>query len=279
MSNTTQYQALVGNNWLSKTNAILDWTTQELQLSGNGQYTHVPAMCDHFKVPSKEEPLIELEKEKKPIWKAFQNNKGKKKEEELIWKPNLEAWGEDELSESTTEWAWEEKRKEKEKEDNQPPSTNSAHIPYSTLPQTEYHQSKLVCVSCGKKLSTMGQLNTTVTYVFLNAMDDCQKWENGTRALRYLEEYPHNKDEIWKMEYAMSEGVTTEKLREIKDNPLLLPELEYVQMFDIFGNIENDLKKFHEHYQRLAPTKEEQEERLAQLNTQLCNHCLIPCDF
>ncbi|KAG9300315.1 hypothetical protein G9A89_011388 [Geosiphon pyriformis] len=29
----TQYQALIGNNWLSKTNATLDWTTQELQLS------------------------------------------------------------------------------------------------------------------------------------------------------------------------------------------------------------------------------------------------------
>ncbi|KAG9286090.1 hypothetical protein G9A89_022767 [Geosiphon pyriformis] len=26
----TQYQALVGNNWLSKANAILDWNTQEL---------------------------------------------------------------------------------------------------------------------------------------------------------------------------------------------------------------------------------------------------------
>ncbi|KAG9304434.1 hypothetical protein G9A89_019996 [Geosiphon pyriformis] len=31
----TQYQALVGNNWLSKTNATLDWNTQELQLSQN----------------------------------------------------------------------------------------------------------------------------------------------------------------------------------------------------------------------------------------------------
>ncbi|KAG9304038.1 hypothetical protein G9A89_005948 [Geosiphon pyriformis] len=31
----TQYQALVGNNWLFKTNATLDWNTQELQLSQN----------------------------------------------------------------------------------------------------------------------------------------------------------------------------------------------------------------------------------------------------
>ncbi|KAG9290042.1 hypothetical protein G9A89_010348 [Geosiphon pyriformis] len=35
----TQYQALVGNDWLSKTNTTFDWTTQELQISQNGQHT------------------------------------------------------------------------------------------------------------------------------------------------------------------------------------------------------------------------------------------------
>ncbi|KAG9289668.1 hypothetical protein G9A89_014403 [Geosiphon pyriformis] len=82
---------------------------QELQLSINGQHTHVPATCGYFKSSSKEEPLIELEEEKKSIWEAFQvfwadanynelplillwNDKGKKKEEKLIWKPNLGAW-------------------------------------------------------------------------------------------------------------------------------------------------------------------------------------------
>ncbi|KAG9298560.1 hypothetical protein G9A89_018919 [Geosiphon pyriformis] len=29
----------------------------------------------------------------------------------------------------------------------------------------------------------------------------------------------------------------------------------------------------------LAPTREEQEQKLADLNTKLCNHCLIPCHF
>ncbi|KAG9290575.1 hypothetical protein G9A89_020945 [Geosiphon pyriformis] len=37
----TQYQALVGNDWLSKTNATLDWNIQELQLSQNRQHTDV----------------------------------------------------------------------------------------------------------------------------------------------------------------------------------------------------------------------------------------------
>ncbi|KAG9296916.1 hypothetical protein G9A89_006871 [Geosiphon pyriformis] len=33
-----QYQALVGNNWLQKANAKLDWETQELQISYQGQH-------------------------------------------------------------------------------------------------------------------------------------------------------------------------------------------------------------------------------------------------
>ncbi|KAG9293371.1 hypothetical protein G9A89_007617 [Geosiphon pyriformis] len=40
-----------------------------------------------------------------------------------------------------------------------------------------------------------------------------------------------------------------------------------------------DPEQFHEHYQKLAPIREEQEQRLEQLNTQLCQYCLILCDF
>ncbi|KAG9299456.1 hypothetical protein G9A89_009409 [Geosiphon pyriformis] len=96
-----QYQALVGNDWLSKVN--------------------VPATCDHFKAPPREKLLIELKEEKKkPTWKAYQiswadanhnellpilswDDKGKKKEKKLIWKPNLKAWSKDNLSKPTTE--------------------------------------------------------------------------------------------------------------------------------------------------------------------------------
>ncbi|KAG9305994.1 hypothetical protein G9A89_009318 [Geosiphon pyriformis] len=42
----TQYQALVGNDWLSKINAMLNWNTQKLQLSQNSQYT---ACCGNNK--------------------------------------------------------------------------------------------------------------------------------------------------------------------------------------------------------------------------------------
>ncbi|KAG9291652.1 hypothetical protein G9A89_022071 [Geosiphon pyriformis] len=68
-----QYQALVNNDWLVKTNAVLNWNMQELQLSQNGQHTYVPATCDHFKTTNSTTPLIEFEEKKmKPIWKAYQ---------------------------------------------------------------------------------------------------------------------------------------------------------------------------------------------------------------
>ncbi|KAG9299053.1 hypothetical protein G9A89_020366 [Geosiphon pyriformis] len=56
----TQYQALVGNDWLSKANATLDWNTQELQLMFNRQHARVPATCGHFKTQRTEKPLIEF---------------------------------------------------------------------------------------------------------------------------------------------------------------------------------------------------------------------------
>ncbi|KAG9301409.1 hypothetical protein G9A89_018081 [Geosiphon pyriformis] len=100
----TQYQTLVKNNWLSKTNTLLDWNTQELQISQNEQHTHVPAMCGHFRTTNSTTPLIKFEKkEKKPIWEVYQvlwaeadhnklppilfwDDNGKEKQKEgLIW--------------------------------------------------------------------------------------------------------------------------------------------------------------------------------------------------
>ncbi|KAG9296216.1 hypothetical protein G9A89_014808 [Geosiphon pyriformis] len=71
------------------------------------------------------------------------------------------------------------------------------------------------------------------------------------------------------MVYTKAEDMTTSKLLEIKNNPLSLPKPEYIQTFDVFGNIEDNPEEFHEHYQCLAPIKEEQEQHLEQLNTQL----------
>ncbi|KAG9299188.1 hypothetical protein G9A89_013836 [Geosiphon pyriformis] len=64
----TQYQALVGNNWLFKIKMTLDWNTQELQLSQNRQHTHVPATCGHFKlIITPSALLIKFEEKKKNL--------------------------------------------------------------------------------------------------------------------------------------------------------------------------------------------------------------------
>ncbi|KAG9296362.1 hypothetical protein G9A89_014954 [Geosiphon pyriformis] len=97
--------------------------------------------------------------------------------------------------------------------------------------------------------------------------------------LQQLEKYPHDEHELWRMASVKVKSTTTSELLEIKNNSLSLPELKYVLMFDVFGNIEDDLEKFHKHYQWLALTREKQKQWLEDINTRLCDHCLISCDF
>ncbi|KAG9294196.1 hypothetical protein G9A89_021555 [Geosiphon pyriformis] len=61
--NTTQYQVLVGNNWLTKANATLNWTTQELLINYNSHQARISATCGHFQKPSaNQRPTFEFEK-------------------------------------------------------------------------------------------------------------------------------------------------------------------------------------------------------------------------
>ncbi|KAG9297950.1 hypothetical protein G9A89_018778 [Geosiphon pyriformis] len=76
-----------------------------------------------------------------------------------------------------------------------------------------------------------------------------------------------------------TESATTRELLEIKNNFLSLPELEYIMTFDVFGNIEDNSEYFHEHYQNLVLTREEQKQRLTDLNIKLYDYCLISCHF
>ncbi|KAG9291812.1 hypothetical protein G9A89_012097 [Geosiphon pyriformis] len=58
----TQYQVLVENNWLTKANATLNWTTQELLINYNGHQARILATCGHFQKPSaNQRPTFEFE--------------------------------------------------------------------------------------------------------------------------------------------------------------------------------------------------------------------------
>ncbi|KAG9297794.1 hypothetical protein G9A89_000099 [Geosiphon pyriformis] len=67
-----QYQALVGNDWLQKANANLNWKTQELTIFYQGQHVQVPATCGTFNKHSEKAPAFEFEpEEEKPIIETF----------------------------------------------------------------------------------------------------------------------------------------------------------------------------------------------------------------
>ncbi|KAG9285907.1 hypothetical protein G9A89_013332 [Geosiphon pyriformis] len=67
-----QYQALIRNDWLQKANANLNWKTQELTISYQGQHTQVPVTCGTFNKRSEKAPAFEFEpEEEKPLIETF----------------------------------------------------------------------------------------------------------------------------------------------------------------------------------------------------------------
>ncbi|KAG9297054.1 hypothetical protein G9A89_001538 [Geosiphon pyriformis] len=241
---------LVGNNWLSKTNATLDWTTQELQISQNGQYIMPLAL------------LIELEEEKKkPNWEAYQSG------ELTMIKMNYQQPG------SGKKITTKEKGKRIKKFQHQPLFTmhilthyyNQIIIDQSLYALIAARNYNTPCLTCRKTLSNKRMWNDIPGHGRMcNKM--CQymilinNWVcKGTLI-----------DDAWKQVLIASrktEGATTSELLEIKNNSPSLPEPKYVQTFDIFGNIENNPEEFHKHYQQLAPTREEQKQCLEEINT------------
>ncbi|KAG9305051.1 hypothetical protein G9A89_007454 [Geosiphon pyriformis] len=128
----TPYQALVRNNWLQKANAKLDWETQELQISYQGQHAQVSATCGTFNKHSEKALAFEFEpEEEKPIIETFM------------------ALG------SMSNWA-----EETEQEHFTPhsePETPGWNIPYSKpKPRKRCPYIPLKCKDCHKKLSLIG---------------------------------------------------------------------------------------------------------------------------
>ncbi|KAG9283971.1 hypothetical protein G9A89_005478 [Geosiphon pyriformis] len=269
----TQYQALIGNNWLSKTNAILNWNIQELQLSQNGQYTRVPATCGHFKPNNitSSMPLINFEEEKpKLIWEVYQvlwadvkhnellpildweekNNIKRKgtETEEHTWETTIDAWNNDDES-KTMPTSWKKKRKEKEKEEDLSGKADEATEKITNGWEREY-----LCEP------TIGHKSTTTANPAIeNTMVTQNNKASGTT----------NHVLLAVNSYSTKEYGTTFLVEE--EHATLCAN---TQFSSVIGP-----KEFHKHYQNLAPTRKEQEQRLEEINTQLCDHCLIPCDF
>ncbi|KAG9295303.1 hypothetical protein G9A89_021234 [Geosiphon pyriformis] len=71
---------------------------------------------------------------------------------------------------------------------------------------------------------------------------------------------PHDDDELWQMAIAKIEGVSSEEIRTIKNNPPEPIELDW-NAKPVINFLEPE--EFHEHYQNLAPTREKQKQWLA----------------
>ncbi|KAG9300071.1 hypothetical protein G9A89_018348 [Geosiphon pyriformis] len=85
--------------------------------------------------------------------------------------------------------------------------------------------------------------------------------------ISYLDDYPHDENKIWQMINTKVEGVTPSKILEIKNNSLEPVNIVLIPNSNAFLNLEAGPEEFYEHYQNLAPTREEQEQHLAQINT------------
>ncbi|KAG9286218.1 hypothetical protein G9A89_014204 [Geosiphon pyriformis] len=69
---TIPVKVLVMDALQYQTNANLDWKTQELKISYQGQYTKIPAICDIFNKRFEKASVFEFkEKKKLPITKTF----------------------------------------------------------------------------------------------------------------------------------------------------------------------------------------------------------------
>ncbi|KAG9305988.1 hypothetical protein G9A89_009312 [Geosiphon pyriformis] len=72
------------------------------------------------------------------------------------------------------------------------------------------------------------------------------------------------------------EEALPEKIKTIKNNPSESIKLDW-DPEPVINPL--DPEQFYEHYQELAPTRKKQEQWLKEINTQLCDYCLISCDF
>ncbi|KAG9307477.1 hypothetical protein G9A89_017307 [Geosiphon pyriformis] len=129
---TPQYQALIGNDWLQKANANLNWETQELTIFYQGQHARVPATCSTFNKCSEKAPAFEFKpEEKKPLIETFMAFK------------------------STSNWA--DETEQKHFTPHSEPETSGWNISYSKpKPRKQCPYIPLKYKDCHKKLSSMG---------------------------------------------------------------------------------------------------------------------------
>ncbi|KAG9287931.1 hypothetical protein G9A89_017526 [Geosiphon pyriformis] len=179
------------------------------------------------------------------------------------------------------------KKKRKVEEEDSTLTTTYNDYTYTIPQQSTYCQPKLICVNCGKKLSLIDVCCGDNEEYSTNTLDIQNGKENGTTNLEYgmiflVEEECTTLCASTQFSSATEIVITKiketspEEIRTIKNNPPEPIELDWDP--ELVINL-LDPEQFHKHYQELTSTREEQKQCLEEINTQLCDHCLIPCNF
>ncbi|KAG9289225.1 hypothetical protein G9A89_022535 [Geosiphon pyriformis] len=132
------------------------------------------------------------------------------------------------------------------------------------------------CFACSEQLLDEGIWNDILGNWVSHETPITAAWH---QTINHLDGYPHDENEIWHMTNTKVEGTMSSKILEIKNNLLEPANIVLIPNPDTFLDLEAGPEECHEHYQNLVLTREEQEQCLAQINIQLCDHCLILCDF
>ncbi|KAG9301088.1 hypothetical protein G9A89_012471 [Geosiphon pyriformis] len=168
------------------------------------------------------------------------------------------------------------KGKEKKKRPPKPPPLITPTLYYNNLPIVNLslyvsivRQGKWdnqFCFACGETLLDEKMWNDIpecggtcdVLYQYIILISDWVRKETPIKAAwRRAVHCPHDDDKIWRMALAKIKGVMPEEIKMIKDNPPEPLELDW-DAEPIINLL--DLEQFHEHYQKLAPTREKQEQ-------------------
>ncbi|KAG9298371.1 hypothetical protein G9A89_005231 [Geosiphon pyriformis] len=288
---TPQYQALIRNDWLQKANANLNWETQELTISYQGQHTRVPAICGIFNKCSEKAPAFEFEpEEKKPLIETFMalgstsNWANKTEQEHFTHTLNPKPLDGISLTQNPNQ------------------GNNAPIFPLNVRTATRnycqwepaFHLKKNMriildntsCLTCGNMLpeecnwidvAMRGEVcNQTCQY----ALSISEKVKKRTpfnavynSALNKFYHYPHDAKMIFDLAMALINGATKKDVCQIK-------EAEYIEYtMELAGfNYEDEIEVYHQIASHTYPTQEAQIQQLKQMNIRLCEECIMPCD-
>ncbi|KAG9304249.1 hypothetical protein G9A89_019811 [Geosiphon pyriformis] len=293
---------------LVKANTNLNWETQELKLSYQGRYTIISTICGTFNKQSKKAPVFEFEEKKEmPLTETYMAFRSPSN-----WAEETEQ----EIFEESREWkkvrySTPEPQKEppyislKCKDCKKKLSSLGAYISpeeeYETCtcyfcktcykerfgsPKRSGKWDKTSCLTCGEMLSEecnwidvaiRGEVcNQTCQYALLIS----EKVRRGTpfdaaynSALNKLYHYSHDAEIIFDLAITLINEATQKDVYQMKK-----PEyIEYTMELAGF-DYKDEVETYYQIASHTYLTKEAQIQRLKQINIQLCEECVMPCD-